>query len=61
MLLIGVFAKEAAKDEFVISGTSSKDGSKACAEDAPTKKWYLTATPGGSLLRKAFSGRRVAG
>ncbi|CAJ1353815.1 unnamed protein product [Effrenium voratum] len=34
-------------DEFVISGTSATDGSKACAEDAPTKKWYLIGKPSG--------------
>ena len=35
------------QDEFVISGTSATDGSKACAEDAPTKKWYLIGKPSG--------------
>ncbi|CAK9029777.1 unnamed protein product [Durusdinium trenchii] len=34
--------------EFVISGTSAADGSKECAEDGPTKRWYLVAQPGES-------------
>ncbi|CAE6945430.1 unnamed protein product [Symbiodinium natans] len=33
-------------DEFVISGTSAVDGSKACEKDAKTKKWYLIARKG---------------
>lgn len=32
--------------DFVISGTSSEDGNKACLEDAPTKRWYLIAQQG---------------
>lgn len=36
--------------DFVISGTSSEDGNKACLEDAPTKRWYLIAQQGPAQL-----------
>eukprot|EP00438_Fugacium_kawagutii_P002381 Skav201010 [mRNA] locus=scaffold991:302198:308228:- [translate_table: standard] len=39
------------RDDFVISGTSSTDGNKACLEDAPTKKWFLIAQQGHRACR----------
>mmetsp|Transcript_29170 Transcript_29170/g.54676 ORF Transcript_29170/g.54676 Transcript_29170/m.54676 type:complete len:185 (-) Transcript_29170:79-633(-) len=33
-------------DEFVISGTSAVDGSKACEKDMKTKRWFLIARKG---------------
>lgn len=45
------------EDDFVISGTSSADGNKACLEDAPTKKWFLIAQQGRWLFGQSWGER----